>query len=165
MASQIRRMRRALVGQQNRDEFGCWIPGKKSPATASSSSPSTHQEVTSSSLHKKGKSAAMEKGKAEKRKSAAMEKGKAEKRKAAAMNHSANCAHMSIWELHEAVAASQLKVKAIEEELAKLMGRKNASAGAQVKMGELKEQLVVEKAIKKELHGALERAAKRARNI
>ena len=50
-------------------------------------------------------------------------------------------AHMSFWDLHNAVAASQVKIGVLEEELAKEKARKN------------------------ELQRALIKASKKARNI
>ncbi|CAO2148845.1 unnamed protein product [Urochloa humidicola] len=146
MSSRIRRMRRALVAQQNRDDFGCWIPGKKPSAAAMEMGASS-----SSSVHKKGKAAAMEKGKgkaaAMEEDTAAMEKAMKEKRTTAALQKALKAqgkaaaarkkALMNFWELHNAVAASQLKIRAIEEELAKEMGRKKGTAEAQVKIAQL----------------------------
>ncbi|RLN34320.1 hypothetical protein C2845_PM03G30870 [Panicum miliaceum] len=72
---------------------------------------------------------------------------------------------MSFWDLQNAVAASQVKISACEEELAKEKARKKAGAGAQVKIGVLKDELAIEKARKKEFHRALINASKNARNI
>ncbi|CAN6373756.1 unnamed protein product [Urochloa humidicola] len=207
-------LRSALADEQNRDEGGRFVPGKKPPGTGKkmavkkpgagkkmavkkpgagkkppavlpppprASPPRLHHgnasPSSSPSSMEKGKAAAMEKGKAaatgkkmavkkkatEKGKEKATEKKKGTEKKRKSMATEKD--HMSFWDLHNAVAASQVKINVFEEELAKEKARKKGGAGAQVKINVLKDELAKEKDRKNEFHRALINASKKARNI
>ncbi|CAO2142482.1 unnamed protein product [Urochloa humidicola] len=138
----IRALRRALVDQQNRDEAGRWIPEKKPPSAGKKTVVGKKTTVKKPAVGKK----LTEKGK--KRKSMTTEKD-----------------HMSFRDLHNVVAASQVKIKVFEDELAKEKARKTRGAAAEVKISVLKDELAMERARKDELHRALINVSKKARNI